>query len=433
MSGISFFFLGRFVVGCLRKVMICQKFKFNPMYRFVLLMAFPVILVLAGSCKEKESVPYLSGKELDLILEKAVFLLDSLPVTVTSQISERSAGDKHDFYSEGDYWWPDPENPTGPYIQKDGQSNPENFSHHRLAMVRLSEHVALLTSAWLISGEKRFAEKANEHLSAWFVDSATFMNPHMEYAQAIWGRNTGRGIGLIDAYHLVEVAQSAKLLMANQMIPSETEKKVLDWFSDFQKWMTTHSYGIDEMNAKNNHGTTWVATAAAMASLTGNKELLEFCSDRFKNVLLPNQMAENGSFPLELNRTKPYAYSLFNMDAFCVVAQILITQDDDLWDFETEDGKSLRLGMEFIYPYLSDKNNWPYKKDIFIWEEWPVRQPSLLFAGMAYRKDEYIQTYLNLPAWPNHPEVIRNLPVRHPVIWIFEMPNVKKLDSSGTY
>ena len=44
------------------------------------------------------------------------------PITVTSFHSERSAGGRHDFFSEGDYWWPDPANLNGPYIQKDGPS-----------------------------------------------------------------------------------------------------------------------------------------------------------------------------------------------------------------------------------------------------------------------------------------------------------------------
>jgi hypothetical protein len=248
------------------------------------------------------------------------------------------------------------------------------------------------------------------------------MNPHMLYAQAIWGRHTGRGIGLIDAYHLVEVARSAKILVSNGMIPADQSDKILSWFSSFQEWMTTHQYGIDEMNAKNNHGTTWVATASAMASLTNNTELLRFCSDRFKTVLLPSQMAEDGSFPLELRRTKPYGYALFNIDAMCIVAEILSTSEDNLWDFETADGKSLKKGMEFIYPYIADKGTWPYEKDIFIWDEWPVRHPCLLFAGRAYEIDEYIDTYFSLPARPTHPEVIRNLPVRNPVIWLMDKP-----------
>lgn len=375
-----------------------------------------------SGCTERAAIPFVSEAEQLGIIGMAQQYLEEEPVTVTAAVSERSAGGLHDFYSEGDYWWPDPGNPGGPYIQKDGQSNPENFSDHRHAMVRLSEHAAALTSAWLLTGDGRFAQKAIRHLLAWFVDSGTRMNPHMLYAQAIWGRHTGRGIGLIDAYHLVEVARSAKILIDNGMIPEGQAAQIKDWFSEFQEWMTTHQYGIDEMNTKNNHGTTWAATAAAMASLTGNKELLAFCSERFKTVLLPSQMAEDGSFPLELRRTKPYGYALFNMDAMATVAQILSTPEDNLWTFETTDGKSLRKGMEFIYPYIADKDSWPYPKDIYIWEEWPVRQPCLLFAGLSYGMEEYIETYFRLPARPTHPEVIRNLPVRHPVIWLLEKP-----------
>jgi len=131
-------------------------------------------------------------------------------------------------------------------------------------------------------------------------------------------------------------------------------------------------------------------------------------------------MADNGSFPLELDRTKPYGYSLFNIDAFCNVSQILLTEEDNLFMYETEDGKSLKKGLEFIYPYIADKSEWPFKKDIYIWDEWPVCHPSLLFGGLAYENSEYIETYLGLPKYPIHQEVIRNLPVRHPVIWILD-------------
>jgi len=356
-------------------------------------------------------------------IEKAGKMLIEAPVTVTSASCKRSTGGKHDFYSEGDYWWPDPANPNGPYIQKDGQTNPGNFSEHRLAMIRLSEITATLTSAWLLTGEQKYAQSAVKHMNAWFVDTATLMNPNMLYAQAIWGRFTGRGIGLIDAYHLVEVARSAQLLIEGKAIPAKDADKIKEWFSTFLTWMITHQYGIDEMNAKNNHGTCWVATASAMARLTGNQQVLDLCSDRFKTVLLPSQMAGDGSFPLELKRTKPYGYSLFNIDAMCNVAEILSTPENNLWEFATPDGKSLKKGMEYVFPFIADKSKWPFARDIYIWEEWPVRQSSLIFAGLAYNNEKYISTFLSLPEKPTHPEVIRNLPVRHPAIWILKKPS----------
>lgn len=395
----------------------------NYLKKLLLKRIFGFSLLVMGICNSNCSFSQNIIKDIrEETISSADRMMNEKPVTVTASSCSRSSGGRHDFYSEGDYWWPDPSNPTGPYIQKDGQTNPDNFSDHRFAMIRLSEITATLTSAWLLTGKKKYAQKAAEHLNAWFVDTATLMNPDMLYAQAIWGRFTGRGIGLIDAYHLVEVARSARLLIDNKMITGGKDILIKDWFSRFLSWMTTHKYGIDEMNTKNNHATCWVATAASIATLTGNQKVIDMCIDRFKNILLPSQMGDDGSFPLEIKRTKPYGYSLFNIDAMCNAARILSTKEDDLWKFQTSDGKSLRKGMEFIYPYIKDKSSWPFGKDIYIWEEWPVRQSCLLFAGLAYENKNYLTTYLQLPANPVHPEVIRNLPVRHPAIWMLSAP-----------
>jgi hypothetical protein len=55
------------------------------------------------------------------ILREADSYLALEPNPVTRSTSERSHGGIHDFYSEGDYWWPNPQDPDGPYIRKDGQ------------------------------------------------------------------------------------------------------------------------------------------------------------------------------------------------------------------------------------------------------------------------------------------------------------------------
>lgn len=72
------------------------------------------------------------------VLKAASQYLSEQPITITASRSPRSAGGLHDFFSEGDYWWPDPNNPEGPYIQRDGMTNPDNFVEHRRALMRLS-------------------------------------------------------------------------------------------------------------------------------------------------------------------------------------------------------------------------------------------------------------------------------------------------------
>ena len=377
--------------------------------------------VLYG-CTEKKRVSVISEQEQKYIIETATSYLDSLPVTVTATVCQRSAGNAHDFYSEGDYWWPNPEDPDGPYIRKDGQTNPENFVAHRHAMIRLSRIVGMQTSAYLLTGDLKFAEATQKHLEAWFVNPKTRMNTNLLYVQAIKGRVTGRGIGIIDAIHLIEVARSVEILANNSTIPEKSAAEIKKWFSEFVVWLTTHQYGIDEMNAKNNHGTCWVMQVGAFARLTQNTEVLDFCRNRFKTVLIPNQMKENGSFPLELVRTKPYGYSLFNLDAFMTCAEILSDKNINMYEFSTPKGLNMKLGAEFLFPYIKDKKSWPYKPDVMYWNEWPVRQPFLLFAGKAYNNQDYIETWKSLEAYPKTGEVLRNLPIRNPLLWLLNEP-----------
>ena len=279
--------------------------------------------------------------ERDRVLKAANQYLTEQPITVTASSSRRSAGGLHDFFSEGDYWWPDPQNPDDPYIQRDGMTNPNNFVDHRKYLMRLSVQLPALVAAWKITGDERYARHAVKHLRAWFIDEKTKMNPNLQYAQAIHGRFTGRGIGIIDTIHLVEVARAIEWLKDSRSFNTTDLGGVIQWFSDYLQWLTTSKNGIDEREAKNNHGTCWVMQVAAFASLVGNRDLVDYCRNRFKSVLVPNQIATDGSFPEELRRTKPYGYSLFNLDALSTICELLSTQSDNLWTFSTTDRKSV--------------------------------------------------------------------------------------------
>jgi hypothetical protein len=343
------------------------------------------------------------------VLAEAAWALQQAPVTVTASTSPRSAGGPHDFFSEGDYWWPDPANPTGPYVQRDGQTNPANFTAHRLAMIRFSRIIGALASAYKLTGDEQYVRHALRHLRAWFTDSATLMNPSLLYAQAISGKFTGRGIGIIDTIQLMEVAQGVLVMQSAKSFDAKDLAGVKTWFAQYLTWLTTHQYGKDEMNAANNHGTCWT---------TGNQELLTFCRERYKTVLLPTQMAANGSFPLETKRTKPYGYSLFNLDAMTMLCSILSTGTENLWAYQTADGRSIRKGIEYLYPFVVNKNDWPFQHDVMYWDSWPVAQPFLVLGAVQFGQRDWLATWQQLDHQPKVEEVVRNLPVRNPLIWL---------------
>ncbi|MFC2085505.1 alginate lyase family protein [Bacteroidota bacterium] len=387
-----------------------------------------ILLVIASNCdnidREKTNIHwsdvsrFITGVDSLRVIQEADEYLKISPVAIKESSCERSLGTIHDFYSEGDYWWPDTSLPEGPYIRKDGMSNPDNFKDHRIAMRNMSIWVASLTAAFIITGKKDYAEHAVKHLKTWFVDKETKMNPNMNYAQAIKGICPGRGVGLIDGIHLVEPARAVSILKDYGGISEADFRTIQKWYSEFLEWMTTHEYGIDERERKNNHGSAWVMQAAEYSRFTENEKIMQYCRDRFKNVLLPNQMGKDGDFPLELERTKPYGYSLFNIDILATVCHILSIPDDNLWTYNLKDGRGMSLGMRYIYPYIIDKSIWPLEPDVMYWDEWPVRHPALLFSGIEYKNNEYLELWKSLDPLPLSQEGLRNFPIRQPILWV---------------
>ncbi len=398
--------------------MIGKKY-FNKYLKNICITA---ILVLVGSnfsiARELISRKLLFQIEKSRVIKAANLNLNEKPVTITSAYSSRSAGGRHDFFSEGDYWWPDPSNPNGPYIRKDGETNPENFVEHRRALIRFSKIVPTLIAAFKLTHQSKYSVKAIEHLKAWFVNEETRMNPNLQYAQAIKGVTTGRGVGIIDAIHFVEIVQSIIVLEKYKQISRSDLKEIKNWFNDFLNWMNTSKNGIEERDAKNNHGTCWVMQAAEYARFVSDEKMIQFCKEKYKKELLPNQMALDGSFPLETARTKPYSYSLFNLDVMTIVCRILTDEKENLMNYSLPDGRSIKTAMEFMFPFVADKSKWKFNADVMYYDLFPNRQPFLLFGALYFNKSQYFELWKKLEPDPTNEEVIRNFPIRQPVLWI---------------
>lgn len=350
------------------------------------------------------------------ILKAASEFLPLPPATITSFPSDRSPGGPHDFFSQADYFWPDPKNPQGPYVNRDGQSNPANFSEHRAAMIALSIRMPALTAAWMLTGEKRYGQRACEHLRAWFISPDTRMNPNLEFAQGVHGVSTGRSYGIIDTLHLVEVARAASLVSRRMMSAAENDA-LRDWFRSYLLWMKSSDKGRTEGAAFNNHATCWALQATEYARLIGDSDARRDIRQQYIEVLLPGQLAEDGSFPKELTRTKPYSYSIFNFDVMTMLCVSLRGTGDDLILYRLPDGRGIRKAAEFLYPYLKEKDRWPYRKDVEHFDSLPVRSPGLLFAGLACGKHEYVDLWMTMNPDPQDPEIVRNYPIRQPLLW----------------
>lgn len=367
----------------------------------------------------REGAAEILKMDRDRILKAATAALAMPPLSITEFRANLSEGGANDFYSNGDYWWPDPGKPDGlPYLRRDGETNPGNFDLHRLAVCRLRDAVAALGAAYRLTGEEHYADKAAAMLRVFFLDPDTRMNPHLQYAQAIPGVTPGRGIGIIDTLHLVEIPMAVEAMDSSHAFPREMVVELRKWFADYLCWMLTSKNGKDEAEARNNHSVAFWLQAAVFARFTGDGACLAECRRRFKEVFVPQQMALDGSFPLELARTKPYGYSIFQLDNMATLCQVLSTPGENLWNFQLQDGRGIQKAIEYLYPYLADKSTWPLKPDVQAWDSWPARQSNLLFAGLALGKKKYMDLWKTLPPDPADPEVRRNIAITQPALWV---------------
>lgn len=362
------------------------------------------------------------------ILRLANAALALKPPAVTDHVATNSAGGAHDFFSQADYFWPNPAKSNGlPYISRDGETNPENFEYHRMAMRDMKDAVAALAAAYVCTGDDKYVSKAQELLRVFFLDEKTKMNPNLDYAQAVLGEWTGRSYGIIDTLHLAEVPVAVRVLEKSSSFDRAVDVGLKKWFADYIHWMTTATNGVKEMTAANNHSIAFFVQLASFAVFVGDEKTVNLCRERFKEVLVPKQMAADGSFPLELKRTKPYGYSIFQADNVAILCVLLSTPDDDLWKFKLPDGDTPLKSTEFIYPYLADKQKWlgdGRGKDVLHWDAWPAREPCLLFAYAETGNTKYFDLWKKLDADPSDLEVRRNIAVTQPLLWVVRTEEV---------
>ena len=298
----------------------------------------------------------------DALVAEADSLLASQPVSVMQKKLTPPSGDKHDYMSVSPYWWPDPATPGGlPYIRRDGEQNPARLSadYDRAAVGRMFAGVHTLALAFRETGREGYAEHAARFVRTWFLDPAARMNPNLDYAQAIAGRGTGRGAGIIDVRDFIELFRALGWLERSKAWSAADRKQMKAWCAQFLEWLQTSKNGREESRSENNHGTWYDVQLASHAIYTGQFELARRVLNEARTKRIAAQFEPDGRQPRELARTKSFSYSLMNLHAFFELAEMAQTQGIDLWHFETKDGRSIRKALDYLAPYANPARPWP--------------------------------------------------------------------------
>ncbi len=328
------------------------------------------------------------------VIREADKNLSATIATVMDKPLTPASGDKHDYMSMGRYWWPNPNTKDGlPYIRKDGVSNPELEKFDRNPLSKMTRSVIILSLAYHLTNNEQYAQKAVENLKKWFLDKKTRMNPNMEFGQTIPGRNNGkgRGEGVLDSYSFVEMLDAVELLKSSKKFPKEDQTALKDWFSSYLNWMLTSEIGQEEYNAKNNHGTAFDVQVVRYALFTENNEVADKFVKTFPERRIFSQIEPNGAQPLELQRTKAFGYSVYNLTHFMDMAFIAKSMNQDIFHAISNDGRSITKAIEFLLPYLGKSpTEFPYQQ-IEEWDKvqidfcWVLKRVDILMGTDNYK------------------------------------------------
>ena len=336
----------------------------------------------------------------------AEYYLNEPVLTLVDFPSERSSGNKNEFYSEGRTWWPNPDNPDAAYIIREGFTNPDAFRKHAALLERAGEIIPGLTAAYLITNKDMYAEEATKHLKAWFIDPLTRMEPHMKYAQAIPNRRTGRDVGIYEALPLVEILRSIPHL--EKFLTDEEIKSLRSWFEDYSDFLVDDPAGMSIRARKDTYGSAYLLQMCSIAAYLEDNFLLGNCRDYFTQYSLP-YFASYESPLSNSNVNRGFKDNIFlNADLLALVSHILTDNDFNVWEFKINTGQ--RIGDIVNYMYSGILND-----ELKTMGNYDGRFLSLLFAGKALNNPRYLELWRDLQYdEPKESE----FPVRQPVLWM---------------
>jgi Alginate lyase len=324
------------------------------------------------------------------LIREADRALMSAPLSVTRKDTAPPSGDKHDYMSLAPYWWPDPNTQNGlPYVRRDGKINPERDSiPDRQNLENMVASVKTLALAYYFTATEDYAKHATAILQVWFLDSPTKMNPNLKYAQGIPGRNAGRAAGIIESHNFPNVLDAVGLLAGSAAWSQTHQRQLQSWFTAFLTWLLESTEGRAEAQAENNHGSWYDVQVASFALFTERKGLTRGVLGESVRKRIAKQINRDGSQPLELARTDPWRYSLFNLEALIQAAALGDHVAMDLWNFETADKRSLRKALDWLTAFPTGDRKWPLREQSG-WQ--PERlAPLLQRAALRYREPSYL-------------------------------------------
>lgn len=322
------------------------------------------IQVLRWDMRELEELaqhPESSGyKE---IINRADYLMTiENPIYVTGK-TQTVSGNKHNYESIGHYYWPNPNDPDGPWISKDGQVNPDSksaaYDYDRLVI--FSGMCQKYSQAYYFTRDEKYYDALCNQLNLWFINSDTYMYPNMNYCQYCPGYNPIQGGTMIDANAFITPIDS--FLLVDSIKPIPFKQNLINWFNQFITWILDSPIGTKTHNRENNHAIFYDLILLDFAAFTGNTSIINQAVNLFVEDI-KKRITSNGEMPWELRRTNAWSYSIEALRLcveFCEIAHNIgktLPQETKLKIQNSAYYLQQFIDHQEDFPYEQISNNW---------------------------------------------------------------------------
>ncbi|KAL6825404.1 chondroitin AC/alginate lyase [Trichoderma sp. SZMC 28015] len=360
-------------------------------------------------------------RSFEALKGKADEWLTQGPWSVMEKKKAPPSGDMHDYTSQAPYWWPSPTPDGNPYVQRDGERNPEVLNYtDRVNVEKVFGSSSALGLAWFYTGNEAYARHAANIIRTWFIDPQTRMNPNLNHAQLIPFLNTGRHIGIIDFSQWYTTLLDIAVILdsggpSGGSAPGwqvEDMNGFREWNREFLKWLTESEFGKAERAEKNNHGSFTCMLVSAIALFVDNKELVK---QEAANIQadIDETIRPDGALPEELRRTRSWHYSNFTLLALTRLAMVAKKAGVDLWNYKGPQGQGITKAIEYIIPAATGHEAWPYEE--FHFERYAAADVIRAAADAGHERSKQAIANVETPVvdlWPLRPAPEQLEPVK---------------------
>ncbi len=296
------------------------------------------------------------------LIQSADALLDIERFSVIDKKIASPTNNNHDYLSISRYWWPDESKSDGlPWLRRDGETNPDTqtdkVDRNRLGGMTMA--VRTLSYAYYFSDDEKYAKKGTDLIRAWFLDDETRMNPHLEYAQSVPGIDKRRRSGILDGRLIpLWVLDAIVLFSDSEHWADQDGDQMNEWLNHYFMWLTESKMGKSGAKQTNNHGSWYRFQVLALAWYLHKDDMLSSELEIAKKAMA-KQFNKEGAQEHELERTRSFFYSCFNLDAVTRSSIIADKAGQSMWDFPSKEDSKLVTAIEFLLPYAQGEE-WTY-------------------------------------------------------------------------